>query len=182
MKFLRATHRRTVSIFINVLLLIIVVSVWQDLFSEGRTLDTPQVAEWKKETQEIFRTHYLQRDFIDKEIRLKDLTPMKWDYVFAAGYYTDGIRVVKDHIRSGDISINLKEYAISDEYFADGEEGMVFVNTKDRTVITAPLDVPLNIEKAPIPNFRAENVCVMGKFGPHGNYYFLLKKCSGHIN
>ena len=79
-----------------------------------------------------------------EQIPLSKLTNFAWDYVFYTGYYAGSHDPVKEAIKRGIINVDIKEYSGENHYFADAEEGLVFLDVSKKRIITIDMSQILN--------------------------------------
>lgn len=136
-----------------------------------------QIQEWKKVTNEIFQSHYIRRDFLDKEAHLNTLLPHEWDVLFRVeGGGTTTSKTVERAIKQKTLSSEVSSYKVYNERFFESEDGFVFVDSKKRIAFSIVLDVPLSGVKNTYL-IKPKNLCVKGMLGPNKNYFFFVKKC-----
>jgi hypothetical protein len=110
-----------------------------------------------------------------QEKKLSELTPFEWDTVFYAGYLMSGIDSVDYAINAKKININISDYIIFDERFGEHDEGLVFINQKEKFILTVPLSDILGSKSIEAAGY--DNSCLKSNFGPSSNKFFIFLEC-----
>ena len=71
-------------------------------------------------------------------LALHQIGGIDWNLICVSGYYESGLKTAKRLLRSE--HIDFSEFSIADEYFLDAETGLVFINEKEKILITVPFD------------------------------------------
>lgn len=167
-----------VLIAIPVVILLLEASIRLYLFLNPEIL---RLTELQEQTQKAFEDYAKTVTTAGEEKKLSELTPFEWDTVFYAGS-TTGLKVVKRAISNREVSFNLDDYAIWDEHFFEDDYGLVFVNTKEKFLLS--VRTSQSIGGKSIGSF--DTACILSEQGPHGNIYFTHQNCSksgeNHVN
>lgn len=71
-------------------------------------------------------------------LALHQIGGIEWNLICVSGYYESGLETAERLLRPE--RIDFSKFSITDEYFSDAETGLVFINKKEKILITVPFD------------------------------------------
>lgn len=141
-----------------------------------------RLTELQEQTQKAFEDYAKTVTTAGEEKKLSELTPFEWDTVFLTGVFTTGLAEVKRSISNREVAFSLDDYTILDEHFFEDDYGLVFVNTKEKFLLS--VRTSQSIRGKSVGSFGT--ACILSEQGPHGNIFLTHQNCSksgeNHVN
>ena len=71
--------------------------------------------------------------------------------------------------------MDISDYIIFDERFGEHDEGLVFLNQKEKFILTVPLSDILGSKSIEAAEY--DNSCLKSNFGLNANKFFIFSNC-----